>query len=507
MLPGHFDPPVALRTPFPVQQQARQQKTIGGVLQVTFSDSEFDAETGETIFKGGVTATYDQTKIECASLRVNTKTKEGEANEGVVVVDPEGTIHCQSLHFNWEDKTGKAQSVVLQADNFHLVAHEIEIFPERWELRDAEGSLSRTGGSAVTFVADSVTVNPGRFGVARNAYLKVLGKKIGPLPRLSFTLRKRVRGLGLPSITNRKGVGVGITWESGFAVGDHAVLNSLIESFPKREPAIGLQYGYSPLSPESASLIAPRSDLGERVSDGWFDNISVRKPAEEHDEVGAERNTWAAGTFWNQSTSARPVDSDNVSKSFDLTYELGGKWRGLGTYGAVRFQNVRENNEQPFVTRGLFNGTVLAPPLTLNPQLSGHARLDLMGSQSNKGSFGWARFETGLLYAPGSNILLGAAFVKGFHVGNPDFIFDPLSSSTALHARLDLNVGPYTFHYLAKYDLDSKLWYDREYEISLVAREFEPFIVYRQYPSETRIGVRFRIDNLRDRLTRRSQKR
>ena len=74
-------------------------------------------------------------------------------------------------------------------------------------------------------------------------------------------------------------------------------------------------------------------------------------------------------------------------------------------------------------------------------------------------------------------------------------------------ARADYMVGPFTFRFLNKYNIDTKQWYDREYEIALVAREFEPYIIYRQFPSETRIGIRFRIDNLRDRLTRRSQDR
>jgi hypothetical protein len=367
--------------------------------------------------------------------------------------------------------------------------------------------LSGTGNAPVKFTASSVTISPGRSGVARRVYMRVWGTKLGPVPRLSFMLRKRVKGLGLPSITNRKGKGLGIAWDAGMAMGDHAVGTAFWETFPHREPGFGLQYGYSPLDPETASYITPQTELDERYADGWFDNVSVRTPDEEQDYMKTERKTFAAGTFWNQGTTGRPVDSETVSKRFDLVYERGGPMAGLGALGTVRAQSVRPDNQSPFVNRVLAEGTLLAPPLRISPRLDGHLRFDLFGSASENGTFGWGRLEAGLVYRPSSSFTFGVGYGVGSGSGSPDFAFDGLVATRVVSARADWQSGPYTVRYLAKYDVGRKLWYDKEYELAIVAKQFEPYLVYRQYPSETRIGIRFRIDNLRDRLTRRKQNR
>jgi len=180
---------------------------------------------------------------------------------------------------------------------------------------------------------------------------------------------------------------------------------------------------------------------------------------------------------------------------------------GLGAIGSVRLQSMRLNGESPWKERASVQGSLIAPPKTLAKNLGTHVRLDTFGSASKDGLYGWARAEAGLIYRPTQSLSFGAAYVMGGDAGNAPFPFDPLASDRALHARMDFKSGPYTFRYLAKYDFDLHKWYDREYEIALVIKEFEPFIAYRQFPSETRIGIRFRIDHVRDRLMRRNQQR
>lgn len=520
MVPGPYLPPFELKTAPAVQESTQRSVAIDDVLRVTFDDSEYDFATGETVFSGTVTATYGPTRITSRKLRINNTTKTGLAQEGVEIYDPEASLRASSVEFNWADKTGVARDVRLQAENVFVTAKEAQVFPLRWELKDATGSLARDEGAPVRFEAESVTINPGRGGVARRVFLRVFGTRIGPIPRISFTLRKRVKGLGIPSVTNRKGKGLGIAWDSSFALGDHAALSAFWESFPRREPGFGLQYSLSPLSPDATTLIAPQSDLDERYQDGWFDNISTRTVDEEHDGLRSPRNSVGVGTFWNQGTTGRPVDVESVSKAFELVAEVGGVWpkpqqadepvnfaKTYGTLLSARFQRMRADNNQPFINRLMAEGTLLSPKLEIGPKFFGQARLDTFGSLSQNGTFGWGRVEAGLVYQPSQPFTFGLGVGLGSAVGTPDFLFDGLVANRALLARADYQAGPWTFRYLAKYDLSRHLWYDREYEIALVARQFEPYLVYRQFPSETRIGVRFRIDNLRDRLTRRTQDR
>lgn len=518
MVPGPYLPPLALQTAPAVQQTAKRSQAVDETLRVTFSDSEYDVETGEMVYRGGVTATYGVTKISAQVLRINMTEKTGHAEGGVSVDDPEASLHASTLDFNWEDKTGTATGVRLRADNVFITAQSAEVFPERWELKGATGSLARDEGAPIRFEAESVTIKPGRSGVARRVFLRVFGTKLGPIPRLSFTLRKRVKGLGIPSITNRKGKGLGIAWDSSFAIGDHGAASAFWEAFPRREPGFGLQYSFSPLSPDATTLITPQSDLDERYQDGWFDNVSVRTPDEEHDSYRSPRTTFSVGTSWNQGTTARPIDVESVSKAIEFVVESGGVWpparkdqptpkTSYGTLANLRLQRIRFDNNQPFINRLVGEGTLLSPKLQVAPNLFGQVRLDTFGTVSENGTFGWGRVETGLIYQPSKAFTFGLGFGVGSASGRPDFPFDGLIANRSLLARADYSAGPWTVRYLAKYDTSRDLWYDREYEIALVARQFEPYLVYRQFPSETRLGIRFRIDNLRDRLTRRAQDR
>lgn len=505
MVPGPLSspkPPIVL----PVkQEQARQQVKIDEKLVITFTDTEYDAEAGTTEFKGNVVATYGLTKIECASLTLNAEKKTGKAAQGVVVTDPEGTLRSSQFEFNWQEHTGSATDVSLVSQNVFVSADSIEVKPDKWELKGAEGALSNLDTSSAKFEAESVSITPGRGGVARRVYLRVFGARIGPLPRLAFSLRKRVKGLGLPSITNRKGKGVGVSWDSAFAIGDHAALGSFWEAFPKRQPGFGLQYSHSPLSPDATSMLTPQSDLDERYGNGWFDNISVRNPDEEHDDVRSPRQTFSVATSWNQGTTGRLVDSETVSKRFEVVSEAGGSLGTFGAFGDLRLQSLREDSSKSFVNRLMAEGTLLSPRVQIWENLNAQVRLDVFGTASQNGTFGWGRVEAGLIYQPSSSLTLGVGVGLGSGIGRPDFLFDGLVANRAFLARADFHTGPFTVRYLAKYDMTRSLWYDKEYELALVARQFEPYLVYRQYPSETRIGIRFRIDNLRDRLTRRKQ--
>jgi len=505
MVPGNFLPHIALQQPKVRQEQVQQRAKIDEKLTVTFFDSEYDAETQTTTFTGNVVALYGLTRIECGSLRLNSKEQTGHAESGVKLIDPEGTLNSSSLDFNWSNQTGSAKNVVLSAQNVFISAESTTVFPDRWELTKAVGALSSTDKAPVRFEAESVSITPGRGGVARRVFIRVFGTRIGPLPRLVFSLRKRVKGLGLPSITNRKGKGLGVSWDSAFAIGDHGALGSFWETFPRRQPGFGIQYSHSPLSPDSSSMLAPQSDLEERYGNGWFNNVSVRTIDEEHENLRNSRLTYAVGTQWNQGTTGRPTDSESVSKQIELVSEIGGSVGNFGAFGGLRFQSIRGDSANPFVNRILANSTLLSPKVKLTPKLNAQARLDLFGTASLDGTFGWGRIEAGLVYQPSNSFTLGVAYGLGSGTGRPDFTFDGLVANRSLLARADYHAGPLTVRYLAKYDVSRSLWYDREYELAFVARQFEPYLVYRQFPSETRIGIRFRIDNLRDRLTRRNQ--
>lgn len=491
----------------PTAQDAPIVRQIDDVLRVKFLTSEFDAETGETAFIGGVEATYGPTVVRCERLTIDSKNSQGRATGQVLLTDPEGRLEARDLEFNWLERTGSASNVLVQVGTVRIEAEAIQVEPETWTLGRATGYLARASRPPVTFEAGSVTLKPGRSGVARRVFVHVYGTKLGPVSAVPFSLRKRVKGIGLPSIANRKGVGVGISWDGQIPLGDQASAAAFWNSFPKRPNGFGLELAYSPLDPDSETLISPGTDLGERAGDGWFNNVAVRSPGQESSDIKAQRLSYSIASIWNQGTVARGSFAETVSKALEITAEAGGSRDGWGGKGSVRLQSIRESADEPFVSRSVAQLTVKPPDWTVGRDFRAVARGDAFGTFSDRNSFGWVRFEAGLIYQPTEPFTFGAAWVTGGSAGTPDFSFDRLYSKSAVHLRADWTSGPYTARYLAKYDLTRKLWYDREYELAIIANVFEPYILFREFPADTRFGVRFRLDGLVDKLKERRHSR
>src|SRR5262249_37167624 len=112
-----------------------------------------------------------------------------------------------------------------------------------------------------------------------------------------------------------------------------------------------------------------------------------------------------------------------------------------------------------------------------------------------------------LVFKPIPQLTLGAAYIAGGQGGRPDFISDELVSKNAAHFRADLNLGPTQISYLAKYDMNGKGWYDREFSVSQAVGCLEPFITGREFPRDYVLGVRLRLGDFFDMLQRRKQTR
>lgn len=502
-------------------RQVNSQQFDGG-LRIEYDGVEHDLETGLTIFTGRVRAFYDLTEVRANSLRLDEKNKVFEAEGAVEIIDPEAYAKCERIWATWvkpppetekeareQFVMGRAYNMEFRSGNVRLEARETIIHPGRWVMHDVSGAISRSDDPPYGIFARRVSLKPGESGVAERVYLEVLGRRIGALPRYTFSLNKRVKGLGLPAVKQERGRGIGVGWNANIPFGDKSALNAGIESFPSEFLKLGLEFAYSPLSSDATEAkINPRSDLGERFSDGWFENISVPVAGAEQNELRKPRLTYSAATRWNEGTIGRPENPGSVSKQFELGWESGGELgNGFGSFFQARLQRIRSGPEDPWVDRALFQSTLLAPDYRLANGLDFRVRADGFLTQSERNTFAWVRGSAGLIYQPYQGLTLGAAYIASTEFGDPDLRFDPLYSRNAAHFRVDWQSGPYSVKYLYKYDINTAQWYDREWEIALVAEGFEPFIRYRQNPSDYRIGVRFRIDNFVDKLINRDPKR
>lgn len=499
------------------ESPSQSQQEFKGGLTVSYDSFLIDDESGLAVMKGNVRAIYDATTLVCDELRVNQETQEFQAVGKVEVFDPDGYLKAEELWGTWikppEGATqeeldafvlGRASNAQGHVGNARFKAAQIVVHPGLWEMTDVHGTISSKDNAPYGLFARRVTLRPGKSGTAERLYLEILGRRIGPLPKYTFTLDQRVATATLPTIRHDSETGFGVGWTVNRKLSDRSAVYAGYESFPGIAPKYNLEFAYTPLKPDSSTAkIVTRSDLAERAADGWFDNITTVDRWAEQGDLRNEKITYSIGTRWNEGTGARLDDGGEISKLIDIVYERGGEVGPYGTLFQGRLQQIRPSGDESFLLRAMFQGTVLAPDVPLGQSLYFRSRADAFLTQSTNGTYSWLRGSAGLIFEPRPGLTLGAAYVASVDFGEPDFIFDPLYSKQAAHFRIDWTSGPYSVKYLYKFDIDRGQWYDREWEVALVADAFQPFIQYRQYPSNYQIGVRFRIDNFIDKITSR----
>ncbi len=501
--------PVALHVvagSVPSQEVVRAE--FEGLTVSYVGTAEYFVEDGTATFDGSITAQYDQTVLECARLNIDFNTKQAVADGGVRLLDPEASLTTESINFNWGEKTGEAQNVSIIADNVRIKAGRLLIEPGTWYLFKVRATLSRRDNPNYEVLAERVRIHPGDYGIAEHLGLEIFGSKLGWIGETRFDLDPRVTGFKIPSVTNKRGAGMGISWDSSFLLSDKMAIDAYANSFPQNLPGYGLQLSFTEIDPAKVyKKIRPRSDLSERIGGSFFDNITVKTTTREQNGMRDPKMTFALGTLWNQSTFARAENSDTVSKMYDAIIESTGEAGGLGLSATGRIQRIRPDRDTSFIDRATLLTTVGTPQWQLADNFHFGIRVDGFGTYSKNAEFGWVRVQPRLTYAPNQHVQVGVAYSHGEQFGVPEYEFDPLPRTRMAHARIDLNSGPYTIRYLWRYDTLEQRLFDTQYELALVAEAFEPYIVFRTEPSDFRMGIRFRIDGFRNRLSRRNVER
>lgn len=496
------------------QQHKPQFGDFGDELQVTGKIHETFPKTGVTSYSEGVTAKFGPTTITADRLELHYAEGEkyGVATGHVHLDDPEGDLDAAYIIFWWGPKKGPdgqmavADTVRIQFDNISAKADYAVVRPQRWELYNVEGTNCRRPLPLFAVRSKKLVLVPGKSGTIAKPHLIVLGKDLLTLPTRQFSLDRRNPGLQIPTISYRKDAGLGLDWSSGLLIDDQSVMQGHFDSFPRQFPSYSVLYARSFVPADvGMTKITARSELEERFSWSYFDDIRVSKPESSLGLTHRVRNALTVESIWNTGSSAR-LEPEHFSKALDVAYEHSGPVKGFGFFGQVRGQTIRREDE-PFLTRGLAYAAIQAPVVNLAKGLNTDVRFDLSGIMGGHGLFGWARAQAGLNFRPIPQLTLGAAYIRAAEAGRPDYFADRLYSKDAAHFRADLNLGPTKISYLAKYDINRKNWYDKEFSISQVVGCLEPFLIRREFPRDYVLGVRLRFGNLFDVLERRKQTR
>ena len=459
-----------------------------------------DLLTGVTTFSGQVRILYGPTTITADSVEVSEKEQTARALGQILVTDPEGTVVAEELQMSFLPGAESASFRALKADiaGARISADRATLTKGRWEFEGINGTTSRDHPPLFSVSGSKLVITPGTRGTVQKPSLSFFGQKVITLPKYSFNLDKRVPGIGLPSISYRQDQGIGITWEAAVLLGSQTALGAGFAAFNHSYPSFGIQVSRSFIGKKgSEASIVPKDELSERFSYSWFENAQNDRPSSEVNYLSRPRSTVGLGSQWNRGTSR--VSGDRFSKAFDLAYETSGtagRWIGMGQ---LRAQSIsRQGN--PFVNRTIFFGTLAYEPQVIGKDLALFERIDV-ASYAGGNSFGWARGGVGLAYTPRPELAFGVFGISGSNRGTADFQADQLQYPDGLNFRADLNLKATKISVLSRLD-PKQGWIDRQLLISQAMGPFEVFIFSRKVPREYRLGVKLRVDQFVDVLTR-----
>jgi len=496
--------PIAVSAPLTASEQTGSGPalaTYGEEFVVYAMRVKRDLITGITTFSGNVRILYGPTVITADSLDISEKEQTGRAIGKIVVTDPEGSVVAEELQVSFRRGEESASFARLTANvaGATIAANHAVLTKGRWEFEGIQGTTSRDNPPVFSVSGSRLTIIPGTRGTVQRPSISLFGRKVLTVPKYSFNLDKRVPGIGLPSISYRQDQGLGITWEAAVLLGPQTALGAGFAAFNHSYPSFGVQISRSYIGKEGTDAsIVPKDELSQRFSYSWFENAQADRPESESDYLARPRSTVGIGSQWNRGTSR--VSGDRFSKALDVAYEYSGQfgsWMGLGQ---ARAQSIsRQGN--PFVNRTILLGSLSHSPQVIGENLSLHERLEFAGYVGGS-NFGWARGGVGVAYTPRKELTFGVFGMLGSNRGTPDFQADVLENPDGINFRADLNLKATTIRYLVRLD-PTEGWFDRQLYISQAIGCFEVFVFSRKVPREYRLGVKLRVDQFVDLLTRR----
>ncbi|MEQ1822535.1 MAG: hypothetical protein ABL949_08495 [Fimbriimonadaceae bacterium] len=482
--------------------QTLQVEKVDETLTIFWKTKTVVPKEGRLIFEGGVKATYGPTVLFADRLEIatNKTEKHGLAQGNVRIEDPDAEAKMDSFSFDWGKQIGNASNVTFSTAGLFLNAERAEITAVEWVFTGVKASPDASAHPVFSLKSPRVTYRPGHSGTAKRASLSVFGKDWVTLPSYSFGQKEEGGILRFPSISANKGLGV--SWQTTVPLDDRSRFRGSIKAKSGEGPGITLEAARSLLPRnEPGGIISPLSDLNERFSYGYFDNVYTKKPIDERDQIQARRSAISLGMTVNRLPVGR-LDDTLLTKPFEITLEQARPFGGIAFYSALRFHDIRDESGLSERRVGS-NVAALLPSVELMPGLRTHARLDFSAYSGDRNTFGWGQSQLGLIFSPSEKFSLGASMVRGSEFGRPTYASDRLFSRYGYHFRMDADLGVVSLCALSKYDSGLKKWFDNELQATLRAGSVNPFISYRQFPRSFAFGVHLQAEEVFKRISNR----
>ncbi len=473
---------------------------------------EFARETTTTLPQGFIfehaQATYGPTILTCDKLTVTVEPghKHFIAEGHVHILDIDGTLDADEIDFDWVAHTGSGHNVHTNLQGLMVDATSAVIKNKLCEL---DGVFATPCGNEkqdlIAITADRATIDQNGVAHIFKPRLYLAGHKVLTLKEYTVAPNRRASGQPLPSFSDSRSNGLSGAWVPGIYLNDNLAANGSIHVSQRGLPSEDLLLSQGLMKPsQEPGGIVPYSDFAEHFGFSYFENVYVGDPGVEHFFSAGRRESFSAGTVWDEYPVGRLVN-EPFNKPVDLVYEAASPFDGFGTYVQFRAQQMQQIHG-PSENRLETFASIALPDKDFFPDLHGFypdVRLDSFTSLGSAKPYGWGHAQLGLVEKPNKYLRVGLAYTKGANYGTPLFVTDELYRDQSVNLRSDLMVGPRTFSVLFKYDPVIHDWYDTEFEVSQAMGCLEPYFIYRAFPQGYIFGLKLRLDNVLDALKRR----
>lgn len=426
----------------------------------------------------------------------------GFAHGHVLITDPLGIVAADEASFNWIERTGEASNAVITVEGMRISAAKLTIRPGVWMLDGIRAGLE--GKHSLGYIlAAHATIRPGIGLTVLSADGHLLGTRIGGMRKAEYTIGGHFGGDRLPVPTYDGNQGFGIRYRPLYLADDRTAIAAQASINQFAPPSYGLQLARSFLAAgEAHGLVVPRSELDMRFAYGYFDNIGIESPSDEHEQIGHQRDNLSVDTEYNVQAFDRK-GQEVFAKPLEATFERALDVKGFAFLTDSTVQQIHSLGGSDH-DRFINNSTVALPMVRISPNLTARLRFDGATFQSASSSFSWLQGQLGLIYRPNSSTRFGAAWTGGRQYGVSLYQADQLYSVNSIDVRGDFDFGPHRLSLLGKFDTNRHRWYDREILVGQQIGPVEIFARYRTFPGQFVFGGMVKLDSLLNEVVKRN---
>jgi hypothetical protein len=151
---------------------------------------EYSADAKEVIAQGNVVVTYQDARMTCDKIVVNTQTKDGEATGNVRLEEQRGILEAEKLIYNFQTKQGEILRAKLRSSPYYYYGNKIKRLSEsEYVVKDGYFSSCNYKQPHFRIRSKRVEVYPGDKLVARRNTLYWMDRPLFYFPRYSHNFK------------------------------------------------------------------------------------------------------------------------------------------------------------------------------------------------------------------------------------------------------------------------------------------------------------------------------